>query len=45
MDRLKDLPTWLKVATTQEIDLQPWAPRQWTSTTTQDGVGLFYSQA
>ena len=25
MDRLKDPPTWLKVATTQEIDLQPWA--------------------
>ena len=35
MDRLKDPPTWLKVATTQEIDLQPWAPRQWTSTTTR----------
>ena len=27
MDRLKDPPTWLKVATTQEIDLQPWPPR------------------
>ena len=34
INRLKDPPTWLKVATTQEIDLQPWAPRQWTSTTT-----------
>ena len=45
MDRLKDPPTWLKVATIQEIDLQPWAPRQWTSTTTRDGEGLFYSPA
>ena len=35
MDRLQDPPTLLKVATTQEIDLQPWAPRQWTSTTTR----------
>ena len=35
MDRLMDPPTWLKVATTQEIDLQPRAPRQWTSTTTR----------
>ena len=40
MDRLKDPPTWLKVATTQEIDLQPWAPRQWTSTTTRWRCGL-----
>ena len=40
MDRLKDPPTWLKVATTQEIDLQPWAPRQWTSTTTRWWCGL-----
>ena len=35
MDRLKDPPTWLK-----EIDLQTWAPRQWTSTTTQWWCGL-----
>ena len=27
INRLIDPPTWLKVATTQEIDLQPWAPR------------------
>ena len=40
MDGLKDPPTWLKVATTQEIDLQPWAPRQWTSTTTRLRCGL-----
>ena len=40
MDILKDPPTWLKVATTQEIDLQPWAPRQWTSTTTRWRCGL-----
>ena len=40
MDRLKDPPTWLKVATTQEIDLQPWAPCQWTSTTTRWWCGL-----
>ena len=40
MDRLKDPPTWLKVATTQEIDLQPWAPRQWTSTITRWRCGL-----
>ena len=40
MDRFKDPPTWLKVATTQEIDLQPWAPRQWTSTTTRWWCGL-----
>ena len=40
MDRLKDPPTWLKVATIQEIDLQPWAPRQWTSTTTRWRCGL-----
>ena len=35
INRLKDPPTWLKVTTTQEIDLQHWAPRQWTSTTTR----------
>ena len=40
MDRLNDPPTWLEVATTQEIDLQPWAPRQWTSTTTRWRCGL-----
>ena len=40
MDRLKDPPTWLKVTPTQEIDLQPWAPRQWTSTTTRRRCGL-----
>ena len=40
LNELKDPPTWLKVATTQEIDLQPWAPRQWTSTTTWWRCGL-----
>ena len=40
MDRFKDPPKWLKVATTQEIDLQPWAPHQWTSTTTRWRCGL-----
>ena len=40
MDSLKDPPTWLKVATTQEIGLQPWGPRQWTSTTTRWRCGL-----
>ena len=39
VNRLKDPPTWLKVTTTQEIDLQPWAPRQWTSTTTRRQCG------
>ena len=28
INRLKDPPTWLKVTTIQEIDLQPWALRQ-----------------
>ena len=37
---IKDLPTWLKVATTQEIDLQPWTRHQWTSTTTRWRCGL-----
>ena len=43
MDRLEDPPTCLKVATTQEIDLQPWAPCQWTSTTTRWRCGQWTS--
>ena len=35
INRLEDPPTWLAVAVNQEIDLQPWAPRQWTFTATR----------